>query len=100
MPAAYFQCLFAEKNVAAAPKAYDFESVLTHELGHFLGFSHSAVWSAMMFPFAPAPETISGTRPSSPMLHSATTTALGCAFCIPTRPIRSIRAPSAEELFL
>jgi hypothetical protein len=39
--------------------------VLTHELGHFLGFSHSAVWSAMMFPFAPAPGTISGTRPTA-----------------------------------
>lgn len=48
----------------AYPKAYDLESVLTHELGHFLGFSHSAVWSAMMFPFAPAPGTISGTRPT------------------------------------
>src|SRR5438445_6279821 len=47
------------------PKAYDLESVLTHELGHFLGFSHSAVWSAMMFPFAPAPGTISGTRPTT-----------------------------------
>jgi len=49
----------------ATPAAYDFESVLTHELGHFLGFSHSAVWSAMMFPFAPAPGTISGTRPTA-----------------------------------
>jgi len=49
----------------AAPKAYDLESVLTHELGHSLGFSHSAVWSAMMFPFAPAPGTISGTRPTT-----------------------------------
>jgi hypothetical protein len=51
--------------LAAAPTAYDFESVLTHELGHFLGFSHSAVWSAMMFPFAPAPGTISGMRPTT-----------------------------------
>lgn len=44
--------------------AYDLESILTHELGHFLGFSHSAVWSAMMFPFAPAPGTYSGSRPT------------------------------------
>jgi hypothetical protein len=49
----------------ASPKAYDLESVLTHELGHFLGFSHSAVWSAMMFPYAPAPGTISGSRPTA-----------------------------------
>ena len=47
------------------PKAYDLESVLTHEFGHFLGFSHSAVWDAMMFPFAPTPGTISGTRPTT-----------------------------------
>jgi hypothetical protein len=51
--------------LSATPTAYDFESVLTHELGHFLGFSHSAVWSAMMFPFAPAPGTISGVRPTT-----------------------------------
>lgn len=49
----------------ASPKSYDLESVLTHELGHFLGFSHSAVWNAMMLPFAPAPGTISGTRPTA-----------------------------------
>lgn len=49
----------------ASPKAYDLESLLTHELGHFLGFSHSAVWSAMMYPYAPAPGTISGTRPTT-----------------------------------
>lgn len=45
--------------------AYDLESVLTHELGHFLGFSHSAVWSAMMYPYAPAPGTFNGSRPSA-----------------------------------
>jgi hypothetical protein len=51
--------------LAANPKAYDLESLLTHELGHFLGFSHSAVWSAIMFPFAPAPGTFSGMRPAA-----------------------------------
>jgi Matrixin len=49
----------------AAQGAYDLESVLTHELGHSLGFSHSAVWSAMMYPFAPPPGTITGTRPTT-----------------------------------
>ena len=51
--------------LANAPSAYDLESLLTHELGHFLGFSHSAVWSAMMYPFAPAPGTITGARPTA-----------------------------------
>src|SRR5712672_3524449 len=49
----------------ASPKSYDLASVLTHELGHFLGFSHSAVWSAMMYPYAPAPGTFNGPRPST-----------------------------------
>lgn len=49
----------------ANPKSYDLESLLTHELGHTLGFSHSAVWSAMMFPFAPAPGTFTGQRPTT-----------------------------------
>jgi len=51
--------------LSSSSKAYDLESILTHELGHFLGFSHSAVWSAMMFPYAPAPGTISGLRPTT-----------------------------------
>lgn len=51
--------------LAAAPTAYDFESLLIHELGHTLGFSHSAVFAAMMYPFAPAPGTFSGTRPTT-----------------------------------
>jgi hypothetical protein len=46
-------------------KSYDLQSILTHELGHAFGFSHSAVWIAMMFPFAPAPGTYTGVRPSS-----------------------------------
>lgn len=48
----------------ANPKSYDLESILTHELGHALGFSHSAVWSAMMFPYAPTPGTFTGQRPT------------------------------------
>jgi len=51
--------------LSANPKSYDLESILTHELGHALGFSHSAVWSAMMFPFAPAPGTFTGMRPTA-----------------------------------
>jgi hypothetical protein len=46
------------------PRAYDLESVLTHELGHILGFGHSAVWSAMMYPYAPLPGPFTGTRPT------------------------------------
>jgi hypothetical protein len=49
----------------SSPNSYDLESLLTHELGHFLGFSHSAIWSAMMYPFAPAPGTFTGSRPTA-----------------------------------
>src|SRR5271163_11382 len=51
--------------LAATPKAYDMESLMIHEFGHLLGFSHSAVWRAMMFPFAAAPGTYTGVRPSA-----------------------------------
>ena len=47
------------------PAAYDLASLMTHELGHFLGFSHSAVWRAMMWPFAPAMGTFTGARPTA-----------------------------------
>lgn len=62
-----FRTTFATPNaLAASPSSYDLSSLLSHELGHFLGFSHSAVWSAMMYPFAPAPGTFSGQRPTQP----------------------------------
>jgi hypothetical protein len=50
--------------LSAASASYDLESLLTHEMGHLLGFSHSAVWNAIMFPFAPAPGTFAGSRPT------------------------------------
>jgi hypothetical protein len=49
----------------ANPQAYDLESVLTHELGHFFGFQHTAVWSAAMFPFVPPPGTFLSPRPTT-----------------------------------
>jgi hypothetical protein len=49
--------------LAANPQANDLESVLTHELGHFFGFEHSAAWSAMMFPFVP-PGSFHSPRPT------------------------------------
>jgi len=51
--------------LAVNPQAYDLESLLTHELGHLLGFSHSAVWDAMMYPYAAAPGTFTGSRPTT-----------------------------------
>jgi hypothetical protein len=50
--------------LSATPAAYDMESILTHEMGHALGFSHSAVRNAMMFPFAPTVGTFSGNWPT------------------------------------
>jgi hypothetical protein len=51
--------------LTTTPTAYDLESLMTHELGHTLGFSHSAVLNAMMYPFAPAPGTFTGMRPTA-----------------------------------
>ncbi len=52
------------------PEAYDMESLMIHEFGHLLGFSHSAVWRAIMFPFAPAPGMFTGMRPSTQHLDA------------------------------
>src|SRR5579863_220204 len=45
--------------------AYDLESILAHELGHWFGLDHSAVWRAMMFPYAPPPGQFLGDRPTA-----------------------------------
>jgi hypothetical protein len=51
--------------LASNPNAYDLESIVTHELGHSFGFNHSGEWGAMMFPFAPSPGQMTGTRPTA-----------------------------------
>ncbi len=45
--------------------AYDLESLLLHELGHFLGLEEAGVWRGVMFPFAPPPGTFLGDRPTA-----------------------------------
>jgi hypothetical protein len=50
--------------LASSPGAYDLESLLAHEIGHWFGFDHSAVWRALMFPFAPPPGQFLGNRPT------------------------------------
>jgi hypothetical protein len=60
------QATFATAAALATPQgqgAYDLESLLTHELGHWMGLGHSAVIRAMMFPFAPPPGQFLGDRP-------------------------------------
>ena len=69
-PSDYLVSFATPPALGANPKSYDLESLLTHELGHFLGFSHSAVWNAMMFPYAPAPGTFSGMRPTLQQLDA------------------------------
>jgi hypothetical protein len=44
--------------------AYDLESLLIHELGHWFGLDHSGVFRAIMFPFAPPPGQFIGDRPT------------------------------------
>ena len=44
--------------------AYDLESMLIHELGHWFGLDHSGVWRSIMFPYAPPPGQFLGTRPA------------------------------------
>ena len=48
-----------------AAGAFDLESLLTHELGHWMGLDHSALIRAMMFPFAPPPGQFLGSRPTA-----------------------------------
>jgi len=45
--------------------AYDLESILIHELGHWFGLDHSGVWRAIMFPYAPPPGKFLGNRPTA-----------------------------------
>jgi Matrixin len=61
------QATFATPGALGTPQgqgAYDLESLLTHELGHWMGLDHSAVIRAIMFPFAPPPGQFLGLRPT------------------------------------
>ena len=61
------QATFATPGALATPQgqgAYDLESLLIHELGHWMGLDHSAVIRAVMFPFAPPPGQFLGFRPT------------------------------------
>lgn len=60
------QATFATPAALSSPQgqgAYDLESLLIHELGHWMGLDHSAVIRAIMFPFAPPPGQFLGDRP-------------------------------------
>jgi len=58
---------FATPLALATPTAagaYDLQTLLTHEIGHWFGLDHSAIWRATMFPFAPTPGQFGGDRPT------------------------------------
>jgi hypothetical protein len=62
------QATYATPAALATPQgqgAYDLESLLVHELGHWFGLDHSAVWRAVMFPYAPPPGQFLGNRPTA-----------------------------------
>jgi len=62
------QATFATPAGLATPQgagAYDLESLLIHELGHWFGLDHSAIWRAIMFPYAPPPGQFLGDRPTA-----------------------------------
>lgn len=52
-------------STAQGQGAYDLESILIHELGHWFGLDHSAVWRAIMFPYSPPPGQFLGDRPTT-----------------------------------
>lgn len=45
---------FTTDPASASDTVTDLQTVATHEVGHFFGLDHSAVVSAIMFPFSPA----------------------------------------------
>jgi len=62
------QAIYATPGALATPQgqgAYDLESLLAHELGHWFGLDHSAVWRALMFPYSPPPGQFLGDRPTA-----------------------------------
>jgi hypothetical protein len=52
-------------STVAGQGTYDLESVLTHELGNWMGLDNSAEIRAMMFPYAPPPGQFLGERPTA-----------------------------------
>ncbi len=63
-PAESFATPAALPSFLPTQRVFDLESVLIHELGHAFGFSHSGVWGAIMYPFAPLPGQFAGSRPT------------------------------------